>query len=330
VADARNRRGAEVDLRLPPPRSVRAMQAGPGDFTAMAVLWGAFGLYALRQGFADDRSPLVLVGATAFAVMAIGVAWPILAMRNIKVTARAPSDATVGSRVAIELDVRARARDVRVRLLDPPTAWAHADQFASGVILQRPTHRGVYRRVRVELKTSAPLGVFTRRRVIVATLDAPLYVAPRVIAADRDDVPASAVPHGSVPTHSPYVAVDAVRAVRPFVSGDPARHIHWPSTARRGELVVRDFDPPSVAALAIAVDLRGPDHNAVERAASRARGLAEAVLAQGAACCLLTYDGAPRSTFVTSRREIGRVLAAAIAGAPPEPPNGWAVEVVQP
>jgi uncharacterized protein (DUF58 family) len=296
----------------------------------MAVLWGAFGLYALRQGFADDRSPLVIVGATAFAVMVVGVVWPIIAMRRVSVSTHTPNDATVGQRTLVELDVHSRARDVRVRLLDPPTPWVRVDRNAKGTIVQRPPHRGVYRRVRIELKTSAPLGVFTRRRVLNVALPGPLYVAPRAIAAPTERVTASAIAHGSVVSRSPYTAVDAVRSVRPFVSGDPARHIHWPSSARRGELVVRDFDPPAVLGLAIVVDLRGGEPGAIEAAASRARGLAEAVLAEGAACCLLTFDGRPTTTFVTAPREVGRALAAAVPGAPPEPPAGWPVEVVRP
>src|SRR3954449_156204 len=100
----------DVELQWAPPRSARPVATGPGDFTAMAVLWGAFGLYALRQGFADDRSPLVLVGATAFAVMLVGVLWPVLALRGLDLHLRAPSDATVGARMTLELDVRSRAR----------------------------------------------------------------------------------------------------------------------------------------------------------------------------------------------------------------------------
>ncbi len=318
------------DIDLPvPPRPTRALPAGPGDFTALAVLWGAFGLYALRDGFADDRSPLVLVGATAFAVMFVGVIWPIVALRGVTVSARAPGDATVGARVPVELEVRGRGRDLRLRLLDPPTPWTRADRDTNGTAYQRPSHRGVYRRLRIEIKTSAPLGVFTRRRVLHVALPVPLYVAPRAITTEPQHVPTAPIALEGVPSHSPYTAVDAVRAVRPFVSGDTARYIHWPSTARRGELVVRDFDPPAVMGLAIQVDLRSADPGAVERAASRARSLADAVVAGGAACCLLTFDGAPRTTHVQSARDIGRALAAAVPGAPAGPPAGWTVEVVR-
>ncbi|HEY3832104.1 MAG TPA: DUF58 domain-containing protein [Acidimicrobiia bacterium] len=328
MTDAERRRG-DLDLSVPPSRPARGLQAGPGDFTAMAVLWGAFGLYALRVGFVDDRGPLVLVGATAFAVIVVGLVWPIVALRNVDASLRAPGDATVGNRVPIGLEVHGRARDVSVRLLDPPTPWIRADRGSSGTVVQRPSHRGVYRRMRIEIKTSAPLGVFTRRRVLSVALPAPVYVAPRTAKIAANDLPVAAIAHERVAARSPYTTVDAVRSVRPFVSGDPARHIHWPSSARRGELVVRDFDPPAVVGLAIQVDLRSHDLGAIERAASLARAKAEAVLAEGAACCLLTFDTEPRVTYVTAAREVGRLLAAAMPGDPPDPPPAWPVEVVR-
>ncbi len=334
VADTRAEQPSDergkLTLPVPPARPVRAMQAGPGEFTAMAVVWGAFGLYALRQGFADDRSPLVIVGATAFAVMFVGVVWPILALRRVAIEVHTPLDAVVGARVAIDIVVSGHAHDVQLRVLDPPTPWLRAELPASGTIVQRPTHRGVYRRVRVEVKTNAPLAVFTRRRVLVAMLPSPLYVAPRGIRSAIELSRLTSAPHGPVPAALSYAAADAVRSVRPYVSGDTTRHIHWPSSARRGEIVVRDFDPPALVGLAIVVDLRGGSRAAVEAAAARAQGIAELVLAEGAACCLLTFDGAARTTFVACSRDVGRVLAAAVPGAPPEPPPGWPIEVVCP
>ena len=38
---------------------------------------------------------------------------------------------------------------------------------------------------------------------------------------------------------------DAVRAVRPYVPGDAARLVHWPTSARRGDARVREHDPPA-------------------------------------------------------------------------------------
>jgi uncharacterized protein (DUF58 family) len=50
-----------------------------------------------------------------------------------------------------------------------------------------------------------------------------------------------------------------VFGVRPYQPGDPLRRIHWRSTARRGELIVREFEPPGVQKLGIFLDSNPPD-----------------------------------------------------------------------
>jgi uncharacterized protein (DUF58 family) len=42
--------------------------------------------------------------------------------------------------------------------------------------------------------------------------------------------------------------------VREYRSGDPLRRIHWRTSARRGELVVREFEPPGLRVLALLLD----------------------------------------------------------------------------
>jgi uncharacterized protein (DUF58 family) len=42
--------------------------------------------------------------------------------------------------------------------------------------------------------------------------------------------------------------------VREYRSGDPLRRIHWKTSARRGELVVREFEPPGLKVLALLLD----------------------------------------------------------------------------
>jgi uncharacterized protein (DUF58 family) len=63
--------------------------------------------------------------------------------------------------------------------------------------------------------------------------------------------------------------------VREFRPGDPLRRIHWRSSARRGELVVREFEPPGVQTLGIFCDPtpvnRGVADQIARIAASEAR-----------------------------------------------------------
>ena len=121
-------------------------------------------------------------------------------------------------------------------------------------------------------------------------------------------------------------AGDTVRAVRPYVPGDPARLVHWPTSARRGELVVREYEPPPPQGVALVVDLRGEDP---EGAASAAMGIGTATLAAGGIvwCCTATADG-PVSERVADARMLGRLLAHAVDDEPGVPPSGWPVEVI--
>jgi uncharacterized protein (DUF58 family) len=56
--------------------------------------------------------------------------------------------------------------------------------------------------------------------------------------------------------------------VREYRPGDPLRRIHWRSTARRGELIVREFEPPGVQNLGIFLD---PNPISIETADQIAR-----------------------------------------------------------
>ena len=52
--------------------------------------------------------------------------------------------------------------------------------------------------------------------------------------------------------------------VREYRSGDPLRRIHWRSTARRGELIVREYEPPGIQSLGIFCDPVPPTREAAD------------------------------------------------------------------
>jgi uncharacterized protein (DUF58 family) len=168
--------------------------------------------------------------------------------------------------------------------------------------------------------------VFVRTRSIRVKLPAPILVAPRpgVAQAVLQSIPDERVSGGS-PLLTRGTG-DTVRAVRPYAPGDPARLVHWPTSARRGEIVVREHEPPPALGIALVVDLRGPTP---EAAASRAAGIGVATLAAGGVVWCGTFeDGEPVGGLVGDARALGRRLARAGAGVPPDPPEHWPVEVV--
>jgi len=97
--------------------------------------------------------------------------------------------------------------------------------------------------------TSDPLGFFVSRK---RSGDVEVAVA----------LPRFASLAGRVQTRELESSVASPRAgsgteifgVREYHSGDSLRRIHWRSSARHGELVVREFEPPGVQTLVIYVD----------------------------------------------------------------------------
>jgi uncharacterized protein (DUF58 family) len=318
---------ARQPARSPQGPAFAATHPGPGDLTLAAIVLFTLAAYGVAAGAATGEQAVVAVGVFAFTLFVAGIIWPIIALARVQIDASAPPEAIVGDTVQIRVSVRSRVARLEVRLLDPVGSWYRTAAPADGVVPHVAARRGVFRFVRVQIRTSAPLGVFVRMRTLRVALPGEIVVAPRPTTTGPVLLP---LPEQTIATSGASVhrgGGDTVRAVRPYVPGDPARLVHWPTSARRGELVVREHEPPPALGIALVVDLRGAD---AEAAASRAAGIGNATLALGGLvwCCTADEHG-PVSDVVSDMRELGHRLARAVAGAPGEPPPGWPTEVVR-
>jgi uncharacterized protein (DUF58 family) len=271
---------------------------------------------------AGDRQVVALVWAVFLGILVVGAVAPRVLVRWVRVTAESPRDATVGDEVAIGVTLAGRASVCEVRALDPTGAWQRASVPVRGSVRHLADRRGLFGSIRIEVRVTAPLGVLAAHRVHQIDLPHAVEVAPRAI--DVDWVPQAATSEGSAVTgRVASLTGDLVRSVRPYVSGDPAHLVHWPSSARLGTLVVRELEPPSPARQAVLVDLRGLGAD-TERAASFAMGAAAAVLAGGGELVLCTSEaGGPVTGRVGTVLDAGRRLARAVPGPPGAPPSGW-------
>src|SRR5690606_31772681 len=104
--------------------------------------------------------------------------------------------------------------------------------------------RGRFHRLSVRVISDAPFGIATASRAVTIDLPRPLEVGPRPIDVDHLADPDSGA-LGEVATASAGHGGDTTRSVRPYVPGDPAHLVHWPTSARVGSLVVREMEPPS-------------------------------------------------------------------------------------
>jgi uncharacterized protein (DUF58 family) len=283
-------------------------------------------------GFAvADPSAAALVWAGLAAVAAFGALWPLITVRSVGIEIlSAPTDLVVGQLALMQVQLTGRAAGLTLRCSGSPLLLA--DVVSPGVV-QIPlevSKRGVYNSIRVDLGSDAPFGVALAVRTRTLQLSRRLLVGPvtRPQTAQAGDLigPQSLnLPKGLASSG------ESVRSVRPYTSGDPQHLVHWPSTARLGSLVVKELEPPVATGLAIVLDLSGSETDSVEDAASRAAGLAENALANGARVMLCTAQASGSTCGeVSGLLQLRRRLALATAGLPAAAPKGWPSVVVTP
>jgi len=141
----------------------------------------------------------------------------------------------------------------------------------------RPTQRGLMRIERLRAEFSDPLGLVEQRletRAVAELLshphprDANLWTPMRALI-------------GAVERPSLFEDPTAFRGVRPYRPGDPLRRVHWPQTARTGELMAREYATAVDAQLYLALNLAthqphwaGVDRDRLEAVIETAAGLA--------------------------------------------------------
>ena len=289
----------------------------PSSRRALAVLALVGAFYFVARG--SGAGWVVVLMCALAATVVVGAIWPLITLMRARVEViDSPSDATAGSSVTVTLRVRTAGSGVRVRWRDAQvtSAWVAAVGTCEGKLAITPRRRGVVTRMTAQLECAGPLGLVAWARQLPSVLARPMEVGPAPAAVTLDEVagigpcPAEALLSGST-------GDDTLRGIRPYTAGDPVRIVHWPATARWGEVMVKELDDLATQELVLVVDLRG-DRDRTEEAASCAAGLAGAGLRAGLPVTLLTAEeSGPRAGRVTSPVHIGRRLARAVATAPP-------------
>ena len=118
--------------------------------------------------------------------------------------------------------------------------------------------RGVYTLGPLRVATGDPFGLFRFERHFGDTQQ--LVVFPAVVPLPHFQVAAADLPgEGAIQWRSQEVTPHA-SMVRDYVPGDSVRQIHWPSTAKRGRLTVKQFDLGMTSDLWILLDLERDVH----------------------------------------------------------------------
>ncbi len=177
-------------------------------------------------------------------------------------------------------------------------------QWLAKVTLMR---RGSYRLGALRVRTGDPFGLFSSEMVVGQPTG--VVVFPKVFELPHWRLPPSPV-DGSSPSRRRFEAATPLAStIRPYVHGDAINRVHWLSSARHGELQVKEFDLEQAADLWLILDLErtssaGSGETAsVETAVSAAASIALRTLADNRAVGIsasarrlqqLTPDRGPR------------------------------------
>jgi uncharacterized protein (DUF58 family) len=285
---------------------------------ALAISMLVFGrLTGLRE--------LVMAGA-AFALL-IGTGFVLIWFRGGRVDVRrtiTPSRTTVGRPVRIELTVDAVGRlglgPVLLADQIPSEVGPSPRLSLPGGMRRRhravaysvsPRLRGRHSVGPLEVTHTDPFGAVRRRQEVAG--HSPLLVYP---SYEEVSVLPSAVQRLGIVRNSPIVGQgDEFYALRAYMEGDDLRKIHWPSSARTGEVMIRQEELLAEPRALIVLDTTlskhrgvGPDAS-IEAAVSACASLGVLALHRRMRIEVVTNDGPLLRTRNPSKDEFLEALA---------------------
>ncbi|MDO8483814.1 MAG: DUF58 domain-containing protein [Candidatus Limnocylindrales bacterium] len=142
--------------------------------------------------------------------------------------------------------------------------------------------RGHFRIEPLHIRTGDPFGFFEASATVGQGVSVVVY--PRLEPLPRWRLPAAALEGSQVSPVRTLQTTPLATTVRPYAPGDSMNRIHWKSTARHGEIQVKEFDLEQTADAWIVLDLqrdiqtgRG-DESTVEAAVRAAASIADKAL----------------------------------------------------
>ena len=200
---------------------------------------------------------LYVISGVTMALLAIATTLSTQNLQKIEIIRRPIYPVSAGDSLTVELLIQnasAKAKNllqvsdlIPHRLGEPVTKVieslnADATQYW---VYQHPTQqRGVYRWQTVQLRSAAPLGLVWRRQdqqveatAIVYPIVLPLSHCPLI-----DQIGQESKAQFTSDQRTKAAQEGLTRSLRPYRWGDPTRLIHWRTSARYGELRVRELE----------------------------------------------------------------------------------------
>jgi len=236
-----------------------------------------------------------------------------LSVKALRVERVAPQSVRVGDLVTIEITIwslRKLRRTLVTAWDNLPAALALSHRSPSLPIAPaydipirtqyqiRAMKRGLYRWSGVTVTGTDALGLVTKSRNF-ETAPAEMLVLPQPLPLSLD-LP-SAAGWGVNESESGQTRGAGIepRGIRQYRFGDSLRHVHWPSTARTGQLLVKEFEAGTQAAAAFCIqhgagtEIGSGAATTLEQMCGNVAFLAETFLRQGVRVYLPGLDNLP-------------------------------------
>jgi uncharacterized protein (DUF58 family) len=227
---------------------------------AAALVAGAILLFVV--GTSVQAGWLLVLSASLLGGAIAGFALPSRMTRGLELERRTPSETFQGDEVRVGVVVANRSRamrlsvDLRDEHLERTRAFVSRLAPGESAVVETTRtawRRGVHASSDVIVSSAAPFGVAERRRVVSVASSTVVY--PRVVPLDAltflEAAPTSERAMHSAPRRG---GGPDYLGIREYRTGDSMRHVHWPSTARHGELMVREFEREQTRRLAVVID----------------------------------------------------------------------------
>jgi uncharacterized protein (DUF58 family) len=215
------------------------------------------GLAALVASWAFGSTPLVVVGLGLVAAGIFARLWARAAEGSMKFERKLLAGERIeGDDLAVEIRARHRRRllggSIVLRQRLGPLEQAVRMQRSRTVVAFESLPRGRHRLAPLHITMTDPLGL---ARVDEEVDDeATVLIRPRIPTLTSIFSTRGARDAGAARSRLRRPTGFEIHAVRDYAPGEPLRAVHWPSTARRGKLMVKELDDAPRDDLAIVLD----------------------------------------------------------------------------
>jgi uncharacterized protein (DUF58 family) len=200
---------------------------------------------------------LYVLSGVIIALLALGAILPVRSIKNLKISRFPINPVSVGDRLTITLEIENISKKpqslMQIRDLLPPMMAKSAvlslelippQNIYNWIFYPETNSRGVYLWNQIELRSGSPLGLFWSRRLRHVPAKAIVY--PTVLPLKKCPLIDNIGQEDSITQMSNTLYQAATqgitRTLRAYRQGDSTRLIHWRSSAKLGELQVRELE----------------------------------------------------------------------------------------